>query len=222
MSLVDVQPSTVMVLNDAATASARQACNVAASTAASVVHTASMVAMLGASMAAPLAMAPTENPSRATTTSLGTVSVVMMARAALPAASALGLRAMTMSASSGSTASIGNGIPMRPVWHTRTSSAVAPRSPATAMHRRSAAARPATPVAALALPEVRTMPAARPPVAARWARLTCTGAAAAWLSVNTPAAGTARPSAVATTATSGTAPALMPAEPPMATNPRAR
>ena len=37
-------------------------------------------------------------------------------------------------------------------------------------------------------------PAARPAVAARWARLTCTGAAAARLAVKTPAAGTGRPS----------------------------
>ena len=52
--------------------------------------------------------------------------------------------------------------------------------------------RPGAPVAALALPDVRRTPAARPPVAARWARLTWTGAAAARLVVNTPAAGTAQ------------------------------
>ncbi len=118
---------------------------------------------------------------------------------------------MTIGSISGMTASMGNGMPMRPVWHTRISSAVAPMSPATAVHRRSAAARPGAPVAALALPEVRITPAALPPVAARWARLTWTGAAAARLAVKTPAAGTARPSAVATTATSWALPALMPA-----------
>ena len=48
----------------------------------------------------------------------------------------------------------------------------------------------APPVAALALPLESTTAAARPDVAARWARLTCTGAAAARLAVNTPAAGT--------------------------------
>ncbi len=100
------------------------------------------------------------------------------------------------------TVSIGNGMPIRPVWQTRTSSARQPRSPATATQRRSAAAWPAAPVAALALPDVRMTPAARPPVAARWARLTWTGAAAARLLVNTPAAGPGSPSAVATTATS--------------------
>ena len=44
-----------------------------------------MVAMFGASMAAPLAMAPTVKPSARTSASLGTVSVVMMARAAAAA-----------------------------------------------------------------------------------------------------------------------------------------
>ena len=200
--MVDVQPSTVIVLNDAATASRSAVCKVAASTAASVVQRASMVAMFGASMAAPLAMPPTVNPSPETTTSFGTVSVVMMALAASAADSARPVRAITIGSISGMTWSIGNGMPIRPVWQIRISSAVAPMSPATAVHSRSAASRPGTPVATLALPDVRITPAALPPVAARWARLTCTGAAAARLVVKTPAAGTARPSAVATTATS--------------------
>ncbi len=101
---------------------------------------------------------------------------------------------------------------MRPVWQIRISSAVAPMSPATAVHSRSAASRPGIPVAALALPDVRITPAglpaggrevgpahldrARPPPGS---------------TVKTPAAGTARPSAVATTATSWTLPPLMPA-----------
>ena len=42
-------------------------------------------------------------------------------------------------------------------------------------------------------PTLSTTAAARPPVAARWARLTCTGAAAARLVVKTPAAGTGPP-----------------------------
>src|SRR5580700_10043370 len=68
VSLVDVQPSTVMALNDAPTASCSAFCSVAASTAASVVSTASIVAMFGASMAAPLAMPPTVKPWPAMTT----------------------------------------------------------------------------------------------------------------------------------------------------------
>ena len=110
---------------------------------------------------------------------------------------------------------MGNGIPMRPVWHTRISSAVdADLAGDRGTERARPPLRPGSPVAALALPEVRITPRPRPPVAARWARLTWTGAAAARLAVKTPAAGTARPSAVATTATSGTFPALIPAEPP--------
>jgi hypothetical protein len=46
------------------------------------VSTASIVAMSGASMAAPLAMPPTTKPSPGTTVSLRRVSVVMIASAA--------------------------------------------------------------------------------------------------------------------------------------------
>jgi hypothetical protein len=49
---------------------------------ASVVITTSMVASAGASMPAPLAMPPTDQPSRSTTAFLATVSVVMIASAA--------------------------------------------------------------------------------------------------------------------------------------------
>jgi len=167
VSFVDVAPSTVMALNDAATASCSAFCRVGASTAASVVQTASMVAMLGASMAAPLAMPPTVKPEPTTTTSFGTVSVVMMARAAAAPASVPSPRASTMVARRGSTVSMGNGMPMRPVWQMRTCSSDAPMPPATAPHTRSAASRPGAPVAAFALPDVSTMPAALPLVAAR-------------------------------------------------------
>ncbi len=50
--------------------------------AASVVSTTSIVASWGASMPAPLAIPPTDQPAPSTTTCLGTVSVVMIARAA--------------------------------------------------------------------------------------------------------------------------------------------
>ena len=53
-------------------------------------------------------------------------------------------------------------------------------------------------MAALALPLLSTTAAARPPVAARWAREVTTGAAVILLAVNTAAAVTGRPSAVAT------------------------
>src|SRR5580658_49728 len=61
VSLVEVQPSTVMELNETPTAACSAACSVCVSTAASVVHNANMVAMLGASMAAPLAIPPMLN-----------------------------------------------------------------------------------------------------------------------------------------------------------------
>ena len=221
VSLVDVAPSTVMTLNDALTASRRAACRVPGSTAASVVHNASIVAMFGASMPAPFAMAPTVKPSARTSASLGTVSVVMMARAAAAADSDPPARAPTIPRMFGPTSMMGNGMPINPVWQIRTCSGRAPMPRAVSVHSRVAASRPGSPVAALAFPEVRTTPATWPAVASRWLRLSWTGAAAARLDVKTPAAGTGRPSAVATTATSGTPPALMPAQPPAATNPAA-
>ena len=219
VSLVEVHPSTVMALKDASTAARSAVWRVAGSTAASVVHRASMVAMLGASMAAPLAMAPTVIPLPRTRATFSTVSVVMMARAAAAPASGPPARPSTMRRMCGCAVSRGNGMPISPVWQTKISSGEAPTASAVDVHSAKAASRPGSPVAALALPEVRMTPAARPAVAARWARLTWTGAAAARLAVNTPAAGTARPSSVATTATSGTPPALIPADPPAATKP---
>src|SRR3954452_6862114 len=84
---------------------------------------------------------------------------------------------------------------------------------------RSASSRPGSPVAALALPLLSTTADARPPLASRCRLLTCTGAAVARLAVKTAAAGTGWPSAVATTARSGTPSALIPQCTPPATNP---
>src|SRR6202034_4010367 len=86
-------------------------------------------------------------------------------------------------------------------------------------HIFSALARPSSPVAALAFPDEMITAPARPPLASRWARLTDTGAAAARLPVKTPAAGTARPSSVATRARSSAPDALIPQASPAATNP---
>ena len=82
VSLVDVQPSTHGV---EAVGHRRPAAPCAARPArrpASVVSTASIVAMLGASIAAPLAMPPTAKPSPRDHGLLATVSVVMIASAA--------------------------------------------------------------------------------------------------------------------------------------------
>ena len=98
--------------------------------------------------------------------------------------------------------SIGSGIPMRPVEHTSTSSAGTPSPSAVSRHMVAASARPRSPVAALALPLDTSTAAARPPLAAMWARLTCTGAAQARFRVKVAAVGTGRPSSVATRARS--------------------
>src|SRR3954452_4745112 len=106
---------------------------------------------------------------------------------------------------------------MRPVEQTSTCSAATPSpSPVSAAMRR-ASVRPRSPVAALALPDDSTTAAARP--SARWSRLICTGAAQARLVVNTPAAGTAVRSSVATIARSGAPDSLIPHAAPPATNP---
>src|SRR4051812_48698104 len=88
-------------------------------------------------------------------------------------------------------------------------------------HMAWASARPGAPVAALALPELRITAAAWPRVRSRCDWLVSTGAAVILLSVNTPAAGTALPSAVATSDRSGSPDALIPQATPAATNPLA-
>ena len=108
---------------------------------------------------------------------------------------------------------------MRPVCRMRTSAGPTPSPSPTDAHIPSASATPRSPVAALAFPDEMITAAASPPVAARWARLTVTGAAAARLVVKTPAAGTARPSSVATRARSKAPDALIPHARPAATKP---
>ena len=168
VSLVDVQPSTVMTLKDASTASRRAACRVTGSTAASVVHSASMVAMFGASMAAPLAMAPTVKPSARTSASLGTVSVVMMARAAAAADSGPPARVPTIRRMFGPTSIDGERDADQPGLADQ--DLLGPGADAQggpACTGCVAASRPGSPVAALALPEVRITPATWPAVACR-------------------------------------------------------
>src|SRR5438874_2595857 len=142
-----------------------------------------------------------------------------MASAASPPPS--GDRPRTRGFTPFSIAVIGNGMPMSPVEQTNTSSTAQPSSPATSAHMRSASSWPGLPVAALALPLLSTTAAARPHVAPRWARLTNTGAAVARFEVNTAAALTGDASSVATSARSGTPPALIPQCTPAATNPAA-
>ena len=164
VSFVLVQPSIDSSWNEASAAATNISCSASESTAASVVSAASMVAIEGASIAAPFAMPPTVTfvPSASSTrsrASLRTVSVVRMASAARSPC------APSVSASSGMPASMGamgSGTPMRPVEHTSTSSGAHPRLSAVSSHIRRASRRPFSPVAALAFPELSTTAAARP------------------------------------------------------------
>ena len=219
MSLVDVQPSTDIELKESRTAMRSRSASGPGSTAASVVRKASMVAMSGASMPAPLAMPATAKVGRSTSTSLRPESVVRMPWAASAAASAESDRAATRVGMPDSIGAMGSGTPMRPVEQTRIRSSATPRPEATREHIRSASARPRAPVAALAFPLLTTTPEVRPPLAARWSRLTCTGAAAARLEVKVAAVGTPFPSSVASRARSNAPVALIPAARPEATNP---
>ena len=182
--------------------------------AASVVSTTSMVASPGASMPAPLAIPPTVNPGPATTTVLGTLSVVMMARAAAgpPSRASASWAASTPAV----ILSIGSSSPMRPVEQTAMSSASTPSRAATWPAVARVSAKPAAPVQALAPPELSTTAASCPrPMISSHQR---TGAALTRLVVNTPAASYRGPS-LTTRATSGSPDDLSPAATPAARKP---
>ena len=106
---------------------------------------------------------------------------------------------------------------MRPVWQISTSSDGRPSVVATSPQSALQAASPASPVAALAFPEVSSTALTTEPVVARWARLVWTGAAGALFCVNTAAATDGR--AETTSAASGTPEALMPTDAPVAEKP---
>ena len=82
VSLVDMQPSESRRSKETRVAARRAASRSAAGTTASVVSTTSIVASWGASMPAPLAIPPIDQPAPSTTTCLLTESVVMIASAA--------------------------------------------------------------------------------------------------------------------------------------------
>ena len=217
VSFVEVAPSTSIELNEGATAAVSARCNVAGSVTASVVRTQSMVAISGANIAAPLAMPPTVTPSRSITTSLAKLSVVMMAVAARLADASSVPRVSASTATPGRAESSGNGMPMRPVWQISTSVVGRPIDVLTSLQSAWQDASPSSPVAAFAFPEVSSTALATDPLAARCARLVCTGAAGALFCVKTAAA---TAGVVDTTrAASGTPEALMPTDAPVAEKP---
>ncbi len=173
---------------------------------ASVVTTASMVAMAGWIIPEPLAMPPTVKVRPPTWTraaaSLGRVSVVMIARAARVADEGPASRSSAPTAAA--IRSAGSAEPMRPVEAGSTWASSQPRRAATAATTRCAAAIPAAPVPAFAQPALMTTARALPPLDASAPQASCTGAAAKRLRVKKPAAATDR--SATTSATSSPLP----------------
>ena len=151
-----------------------------------------MVAMLGASMPAPLAMPATVKVGCSTSTSLRPESVVRMPGAASAAASAEPDRAATSRGMPDSIGSIGSGMPMSPVEQTRTCSAATPR-PGGRQRAHPLGVGPApVPGGGVGVPAGHHHGRRPAAVAARWSRLTWTGAAAARFEVKVAAVGTGR------------------------------
>ncbi len=113
----------------------------------SVASTASIVAIDGANIAAPLAIPPMVaarciGNSTGCCVSLGTVSVVIIASAAASPPAASALSCAPSFGTPDSIGSMGIGMPMRPVWPTRTSPVSQPTACAVSSHMRNASARP--------------------------------------------------------------------------------
>ena len=113
---------------------------------------------------------------------------------------------------------------MSPVEQTSTSSGAHPSSARRRRTSRSASATPGSPVAALALPLLSTTAAAWPPVCSRWRAVTISDRRGGHLvgGEHRRPPGRAAPSAVATSARSGSPVGLMPRGMPAATKPFAR
>ena len=209
-----MQPSESIRSNVVEVADRSAASSEEASATASVVTTTSIVARAGASMPAPLAMPPTDQPSRSTSTCLLTVSVVRMASAASVPPSAD--RAAAAPVTPAVSRSIGSSSPISPVEQTATSPAETPSACATCSAVAWVSRKPWAPVQALAPPELRTTASTRPSTST-W-RLHVTGAASTRLPVKTAAAWWSGPS-LTTRATSGRPLGLSPAVTPAARNP---
>ena len=144
-----------------------------------------MVASPGASMPAPLAMPPTMKPAPTATACLGTVSVVMIARAASspPADGEQRHGGVDAGQQRGpSAAARRSGRSSRPRRRRRRRPAPSPTYSAVAW----VSWKPAGPVQALAPPELSTTASTRPSRTTCWVQTT--GAALTRLAVKTPAA----------------------------------
>jgi len=188
VSLVLRSPSTTARLKLTSTACRSAWSSARASTAASVVITPSIVAIIGSIIPDPLHMPPTVTArpsiSRRSAICLSTVSVVRIACAA--SSPPAGLSAAAALRAPSRMRSIGSSVPMTPVEQTSTSASSTPSAPATAAAMARASAIPCSPVQALAQPLLSATARARP--AAIRSRSRRTGAAATWFVVNTAAA----------------------------------
>src|SRR6266576_1613208 len=220
VSLVLVSPSTEMALKLRSATRRSRGWSEAGSATASVVSTASRVAISGWIIPAPLAIPPTvtrpPGVSKRTAQCFGRVSVVMMARAAsMPPAGESRAAAWRSASTIGAT---GSGTPMTPVESTsavRVGRAAA-CSAACAMAR--AAASPSDPVQAFATRAFIATARMRPGRSASSSASYTTGAARTALRVNTPAA--AQLVADTSRATSGAPSGLSPAWAAAAAKPR--
>ena len=170
VSLVEVHPSTSRVLKLSATPATSARCSCSGVASASVVRTASIVAMFGDEHGRALghaadgeAVASHHAPPCGGCRWCG--SPRRRRRRRRPS------RAATSPGRAAETASIGSGMPMRPVEQTSTWWRSTPSSAATRSHIVSASRTPASPVAALAFPLLSTTAAARPSEDRRWSRL---------------------------------------------------
>ncbi len=188
VSLVLVSPSTEMRLKERSTAFLRASRRAGASISRSVVMKASMVAMEGWIMPAPLAAPPIlKVPWEVVTSSavlLGKLSVVMMALEKV--SPPWGLMLAARLSMPFCIASMGSGSPITPVEQTRTSSGGTSRAFAVLSTMVQASFNPSSPVQALALPLLAIIALAFP-LFICWEE-TSTGAALTRLVVKTPAA----------------------------------
>ena len=189
---------------------------------ASVVAKASIVPIWGWIIPEPLAMPPTcavrpRPRSTSTAASLGTVSVVMMARAA--SVSARRPDAGVKEGSTDSIRSTPSREPMSPVDAVRTWRPATPMRSAISAWTALASASPSAPVPALAQPALAMTAAACPRDARSDRMASSTGAARMRLRVNVAAAGTG-PRSLTSSMTSGPSPDRSPARPAATRNPR--
>ena len=157
-SLVDMSPSTVMVLNVSSTAGPSAACSTSGPTRASVAMKQSIVAICGWIIPDPLAIAAnlTTLPPRSISRKASLVrrSVVRIASAAPTTSSP---SAATSAGAAATIRSIGSRVPIAPVDAVRTSSGPTPSAFATAPAIARSSETPPSPVRALALPLLATI-----------------------------------------------------------------